>query len=54
MCGEACRLGPTHAGRECEMLSRCRDVEGRTDLDKEDRVTYAAVFILRCKIPRLQ
>ena len=46
MCGEECRVGPVHA-RECEILSRCGDVEERTDLDKEDRVTYSAVFILR-------
>ena len=46
MCGEECRLGPVHA-RECEILSRCGNVEERTDLDKEDRVTYSSVFILR-------
>ena len=46
MCGEGCRVGPVHAA-ECEILSRCGDVEERTDLNKEDRVTYSAVFILR-------
>ena len=46
MCGEECRRGAVHA-RECAILARCGDVVGRTDLDKEDRVTYSAVFILR-------
>ena len=46
MCGEECRRGAVHA-RECAILSRCANVVERTDLDKEDRVTYSAVFILR-------
>lgn len=46
MCGEECCLGLVHS-KECKILSRCGDIEERTDLDKKDRVTYSAVFILR-------